>query len=163
MAGNHYSSYGGGTNQQCLPDNPSWAKYLVGTTNGGKIHGTELENNGHTELLPLLFGADVYNQDMSCAVCETSRRKVLMIPGRVTCYDGWTLEYQGYVVGAYEGYSGGSEFVCLDSNIDPLQGGAANNDEHLFYVVEVQCGSHGGLPCPPYVQGRELACVVCSK
>ena len=163
MAGNQWDGYAGGSNHLCLPDDPNWAKYLEGIGSGSKIHGTEIENAGHPELLTLLFGSDIDNQDISCAVCETSRRKILMIPGRVTCYDGWTLEYQGYVVAPRESWKGSSEFVCLDSNIDPVPHGVGNDDEHIVDVVEVQCGSQGGLPCPPYVQGRELACVVCSK
>ena len=48
----------------------------------------------------------------------------------------------------------------LDDNPDVLPGGDNNQDGKLFYMAEGRCGS---LTCPPYVDGHELKCVVCSK
>ncbi|KAL3880007.1 hypothetical protein ACJMK2_032279 [Sinanodonta woodiana] len=53
-----------------------------------------------------------------------------------------------------------TQYVCLDGNPEYIDGGIANTNGHVIYQVEVICGA---LRCPPYVNGRELACVVCSK
>ena len=50
-------------------------------------------------------------------------------------------------------------FVCLDDDPETIQGGAADKNGALFYLTEARCGS---LPCPNYIDGRELTCVVCS-
>ncbi|XP_078681676.1 uncharacterized protein LOC144916423 [Branchiostoma floridae x Branchiostoma belcheri] len=52
------------------------------------------------------------------------------------------------------------EYVCVDGQPETVPGGDANQNGALFYLVEARCGS---LPCPEYVEGRELTCVVCTK
>ena len=45
---------------------------------------------------------DFHDQNSSCAVCEvTSRSKQIMIPGRYTCPDTWTVEYSGWLMTEY--------------------------------------------------------------
>ena len=53
-----------------------------------------------------------------------------------------------------------TEYICLDVDAEMIPGGAANANGRVFYLAEAVCGS---LTCPPYVNGRELTCVVCSK
>lgn len=60
----------------------------------------------------------------------------------------------------YHGYKAGSTYTCVDSYPDTVHGGHADKNGYLFYTVESRCGT---LKCPPYVEGRELVCVVCSK
>lgn len=91
---------------------------------------------------------------------STRNNRKLSILARKTCYKGWKLEYRGYLMAGYYGHSAGSKFTCIDTNPDTLHGGHASMDGYLFYLVEAQCGS---LKCPPYVNGRVLVCVVCSK
>ena len=57
-------------------------------------------------------------------------------------------------------HAAGTKYTCVDSHPDTLHGGHIDKDGYLFYLVEARCGS---LKCPPYVEGRELVCVVCSK
>ena len=83
-----------------------------------------------------------------------------MIPGRKNCYPGWTLEYWGYLMTSAYDLNTASNHICLDAKPDFNPHGAQDDDQHLIYPVEGRCGS---LPCPPYVNGRELACAVCSK
>lgn len=52
-----------------------------------------------------------------------------------------------------------SEFVCVDAAPETT-GSSANNDGHMWYPVETECGS---LPCAPCVQDRELSCAVCTR
>lgn len=60
----------------------------------------------------------------------------------------------------YHGHPAGTQYTCVDSHPDTLHGGQTSKDGYLFFVVEARCGS---LKCPPYVEGREVVCVVCSK
>ena len=58
-------------------------------------------------------------------------------------------------------YSGSyyrSEFICVERRAERGTGPSYRGQPYL-YPTEVQCS---GLPCPPYTQNRELACVVCS-
>ncbi|KAH3864788.1 hypothetical protein DPMN_027814 [Dreissena polymorpha] len=84
-----------------------------------------------------------------------------MIPGRNKCLDGWTLEYEGYLVAGDILHSAASEFICLDAKPESLPNDSGDNNGKLFYFAEARCG--GSLKCPPYVDGRELTCVVCTK
>ena len=51
-------------------------------------------------------------------------------------------------------------FECMDADPEVIQGGAAGLNGATFYAVEAKCGS---LPCPNYVNNREVTCVVCSQ
>ena len=62
--------------------------------------------------------------------------------------------------GGYHGHTAATKYTCVDHHPDTLHGGQVSKDGRLFYMVEAKCGS---LNCPPYVEGRELVCVVCSK
>ena len=83
-----------------------------------------------------------------------------MFPGRNTCFDAWTLQYAGYLMAGHFGHSNNKNFECLDSSPEAVPKGNTNDDQSIVYLVEAKCGS---LPCPPYVEGREIACAVCSK
>lgn len=64
------------------------------------------------------------------------------------------------LMAGYYGHSAGSVYTCVDNHPDTLHGGRADQNGYLFHQVEARCGS---LKCPPYVEGRELVCAVCSK
>ena len=121
--------------------------------------GAEYELDGVPNMLSYL-GNSLRDEDAPCSVCRSNRPSMIMIPGRNRCYDGWTLEYKGYLVAGSAGHAAAGEFVCLDDQPEVLQGGHTNENGKLFYFVEGRCGS---LPCPPYVDGREITCVVCTK
>ncbi|XP_019617286.1 PREDICTED: short-chain collagen C4-like isoform X5 [Branchiostoma belcheri] len=155
--GTHYTQSGGGTNYQCLPTDPQWGRYQDGVQ-GWKayMYGAEYDLNTNAP-----FDSSFDNHDVPCAVCYVpTRGSKLMIPARNTCYSGWTREYHGYLMAGYYGHHGSKEYVCVDEQLETLPGGHATRHEALFYPVEARCGS---LPCPNYVEGRELTCVVCTK
>ena len=81
-----------------------------------------------------------------------------MIPAKLTCPSAWTKEYEGILMSDHHTHKG-STFLCVDKYLDKVQGGYTNTNGGLLYVVEAVCGS---LPCPPYIDGYELPCVVCS-
>lgn len=53
----------------------------------------------------------------------------------------------------------GSELICVDSAADFVTGSEAAKGGNFLYFAEVRTGS---LPSPPYVNGRELPCVMCT-
>ncbi|CAH1269268.1 Hypp4135 [Branchiostoma lanceolatum] len=152
---------GGGTNYLCLPKNPEWGKYQDGLRwmISARVYGAQ-----YKLLNPVPFSSTprLHDQHVPCAVCHNQRRSnQLMIPARKTCPAGWFPEYDGYLMaGAYKNPAA-KEFVCMDKTPEVEKGGE-NKDGNgaLFYPAEAACGS---LACPPYVDGRELTCVVCSQ
>ncbi|XP_052704573.1 uncharacterized protein LOC128180490 [Crassostrea angulata] len=158
LAGGLYYTYkGAAVEPLCLPRNPEWGMYTDGF-DGSKnyIFGTEYRTSSLTGNVQR-----VNNHDVPFAVCLVRQRSVVqMFPARKTCYKGWTLEYHGYLMAGYYDHAAGTTYTYIDSHPDTLHGGSTFKDGKLFYPVEASCGS---LKCPPYVKGRELVCVVCSK
>jgi hypothetical protein len=159
-AGGHYTHTGGGVTTLCLAGTPEWLTFDDGNQNASLIYGTEFETRGYGVAG---LGA-LQDLEGSCSVCEIPRRAQVMIPGRVSCPTGWTMEYNGYVMSHHYQQVAQSDYVCVDAA--PARTGDTNNsDGHLWYPTEIECGA---LPCTAatgtgYVQDRELACVVCSK
>ncbi|XP_078661022.1 uncharacterized protein LOC144905301 [Branchiostoma floridae x Branchiostoma belcheri] len=156
-AGAHYAHAGGGANYLCLPKDPEWGSHQDAFNgNVAYLYGAEYETHNQ----PPFVGAGLHDHDVPCAVCHApGRSALLMIPGRKTCKgDGWVSEYSGYLMASHYSHPR-TEWVCLDS--EPEKGGTpVNHNGVLFYPVEGRCGS---LECPPYVDGREITCVVCTK
>ena len=148
MAGHHYTEPSGGAEFLCLPHDVTWAQPGPTHTLNGVLYGTEYA----------LHAGNTYIQNIPCSLCKTRRATVVMFPARTNCFPGWTLEYTGYLAAGARTYSL-TNYVCVDSNPESLAGGSVNDDHAVLYNVETQCGS---LPCPPYVDGRVLACAVCS-
>ena len=153
-AGSWYSHNGGGANYLCLPDNPNDLRYTDGVQNlRAYLYGAEYETH---ESAPLFA---VREHNVPCAVCYASTRgTVMMIPGKTVCPSSWIREYYGYLMA--ERYSHHrSTFECIDHSPEPIPGRASNTNGALFYHVEARCA---GI-CPPYTDGRELTCTVCTK
>ncbi len=83
-----------------------------------------------------------------------------MIPGRRQCYPGWTKEYEGFLMTAHSTAMAQHHYACVYSHPEADEKGYERKGGALFYPVRAICGS---LPCPNYVQGWELTCVVCTK
>ena len=156
MGGSWYTHHGGASNYLCLPLNPIFEKITPGFQES-YIYGTEYEVSSQ----PNLFTKKLNEHDAPCAVCHVeSRGSQVMIPARNICPSGWTLEYKGYLMSAHHGHNGRTQFICVDGNAEPTTGSHVNHNGALLYFVESHCGS---LPCPPYANGKELTCVVCTK
>ena len=155
MGKSHYEQ-GGGVNYLCLPTDPEFSiNAESGYQTGAYIYGVEYE-----PFVSSKFFADEDDQDVPCAVCEVNgRSKLMMIPAKYSCPDSWTEEYDGFLVS--ESHSGrSSEFVCVSSGMESVASGVDNVNGGAVFVVEAVCGP---LPCPHYVDGYELSCVVCTK
>ena len=160
--GSHYTHKGGASSMLCLPKDPDWDSGKTSDKtdpNVGLIYGAEYQDGqGRSDQL---FGENHYEQDVPCAVCDVEKRSaILMIPGKSKCYPGWTLEYSGYLMAGYYDYNGGTDYYCVDKDPENLPNGTKNDNGYLLYFVEAHCGS---LRCPPYANGRELQCAVCTK
>jgi len=156
-AGGLYTDSGAAANTLCLPTKPLWGEYDDGSNTAARIYGAEYEI--FRSYSNRFFKKNVGEGDVPCAVCRSIRTSLLMIPGRNACYDGWSVEYTGYLSAGYYSHYAASEYVCLDADPDVIAGSQRDHNGKLFYMTEAKCGS---LPCPPYVEGRELTCVVCS-
>ncbi|KAL4223288.1 hypothetical protein ACF0H5_016759 [Mactra antiquata] len=66
----------------------------------------------------------------------------------------------GYIVGSYDRHPHPVDWICLDRRPDVVVGGKTNDDEGALSLVDASCGK--SLECPPYIDGREITCVVCS-
>ena len=158
--GSWYNHEGAASSMLCLPKDPDWALYTNGVqSRSGYVYGAEYEPSD--DRTDKFFGKDHSQHDVPCTVCSMkSRSSSIMVPGKKTCPVDWSLEYWGYLMSGYYLHKGATDYYCIDAEAETLPGGAENKDGHLLYFVESRCGS---LACPPYVEGRELTCVVCSK
>lgn len=156
-AGAFFDQTGGGSNYLCLPDVP---EYL---TTSDEVHDERNYVYGaeyRSVQVPPAFGSNT-NHNVPCAVCYTAERvDKIMIPGKVNCTSlAWTREYYGYLMTEKHDHNRNS-FECVDIDAESISNSAANDNGALFYFTESICT---GLSCPPYVNGHELACVVCTK
>ena len=164
-----YNLSGGASNYLCVTDTPQWGNVISGLQPWSSyLSGCEYENG----IIPPMFslenngGQSLMHLSPPCVVCHVSDRSTkIMVPAMTNCPAGWTKEYGGYLVS--QSTSTGipfyrSTYVCLDQAPEVLPSMAGNTDGALFYVVEGDCGSIS-LPCPPYIDGYEITCVVCTK
>ena len=154
--GKSYYSQGGGVNYLCLPDEPEFPDgATAGRQSGSYVYGTEYERRDSP-----LMDQDLHDNDVPCAVCDVSgRTKKLLIPAKLSCPSGWTKEYQGLLMSQSYTHAG-SEYICVADGMESVDGGSNSRQGALLVVVEAVCGS---LKCPPYMDGYEIACVLCTK
>ncbi|KAK2174303.1 hypothetical protein NP493_812g02001 [Ridgeia piscesae] len=161
VAGSHHAHTGGGSNYMCLHRDPEWGpKNMPGFQSYSLIYGAVYK----------IFSNDPFSKanvqslgenKVPCAMCHvTSRPTKLMIPARVTCPDGWTKEYAGYLMSEYHQSKGRTTYVCVDNAPEAIDGDVSDKYCVLFHNTEAVCGS---LPCPKYGDGWEVTCVVCTK
>ena len=161
--GSHYQHKGGASSMLCLPKDPDWE---AGKTSDktdpsvGLIYGVSYEDSsGRSDQL---FGESHDDRHVPCVVCDVKERSsVLMIPGKSKCHPGWTIEYVGYLMAGNYDHDGATDYYCIDKDPENVPDMKDNDNGHLLYFVEARCGS--SLRCPPYVNGRELMCAVCTK
>ena len=155
-AGSYYKHSGGAADTQCLPPDPQWGNVHPGEA-GSYIYGAEYETG--TDGSTSIFGKNVYQQDVPCAVCEVKGRTTLsMFPARTSCYQDWHLEYNGYMMTTHHNQHR-ANVKCVDADPEVVPGQGDNSNGDLFYFIEAA----GQLPTTSYTRGKELSCVVCTK
>uniref|UniRef100_K1QWC4 Short-chain collagen C4 n=1 Tax=Magallana gigas TaxID=29159 RepID=K1QWC4_MAGGI len=132
FAGGSYYSHTGATAEfVCLPRDPDLTtKFSSGYA---YMYGSEYDTTefGHAD-----------GDDLPCSVCRsTMESSVLMIPGKSSCYDGWSMQYHGDLVAGKYSHSAATQFICLDEHPEALTAGQDNHEGKLFYPVQASCGS----------------------
>ena len=155
--GSHYDHNGGASSMLCLPREPKFEKYDDTVNGGGFVFGTSYRERARSTQL---FLENTYQHDVPCVVCQVRRATQIMIPGRSICYPGWTLEYWGYLMSGGYNQASGNDYYCIDAHPQNANEGAAYYKGNFLYFVESRCVP---LKCPPYIEGRELTCVVCTQ
>ncbi|XP_060567427.1 uncharacterized protein LOC132726174 [Ruditapes philippinarum] len=154
-AGSQYRQSGGAANALCLTKSPKWGRYTSKVESGGAyIYGAEYSVYMYTDWTYL------HDHDVPCVVCQVPRSDILMVPGSNICPTGYKFEYNVYLMAGHYGKSAASEYLCVDSLPEKLYGGDGDKNAKLFSFVQAKCGS---LKCPPYVNGQELTCALCSR
>ena len=164
-AGSYYSHLGGSSELLCLPQEPEWGHFKPGFQGESYVYGSEYQT-GHNYGADDVFandnieGDNLHDHNVPCAVCLTPGRPLVKkLPAKVNCPEGWQKEYTGYLMAGHHSHKTQVQAVCLDEAPEAAESGLADENGALLYNMEAHCGS---LPCPNYVNGRELACVVCS-
>ncbi|XP_038073656.1 short-chain collagen C4-like [Patiria miniata] len=159
-AGAHYTNKGGSVDFFCLPSDPEWsASHKDGVNSGSFLYGMEYEvsafdpfSHENAEFL--------HDRDVPCAVCRLMDRGTQhLFPAKLGCPEDWTEEYRGFLMSGNQGHEQRSKAVCVDEAPEATPGSQTSENGALLYIIEGKCGS---LLCPPYVEGREIACTVCS-
>ena len=108
------------------------------------------------------YAGNLLNNNVPCAVCHVTERHVkVMIPARKQCPVGWTREYGGYLTTSHHITDHRTTFECMDEAPEVIEGAGGSQGGAWFYTVEADCGY--ALPCPSYIYGWALTCVVCTK
>lgn len=138
----------------CLPHDPN-------VTHGMDALHKNRGANMFAEYEDDVFGSGLQNKDAPCAVCISKHASnSIMVPGKTTCPNGWHLEYNGLLASNDNQFKAAGQFICVDFNAKPLEGGSDSKYGKLLYPVFAYCGT---LRCPPYEQNKLLTCAVCSK
>ena len=159
--GSWWNRNGGATNYLCMPDNPDYLQYDSDVQVGNFVYGVEyIPEAGQ----PLQVNPNVNGHNARCAVCmAVSRCSLLMIPGKTSCPVSWTTEYVGYLMSGRQTNPLPTTYECVDKDPEVIPGLATygyRTGLGIFTHVEAKCN---GMACPPYVAGRELTCVVCTR
>ena len=157
-AGTKYNVKGGTSDTLCMPETPQYLSTDTTATHIALLRSVEFETSG-TSSTPL---NNVYQANMPCAVCHTDTKlSVLTVPAQYTCPNGWSMEYNGYLMTEYEANDRQRKnTICVDKDAEAVPGSQADNDPSLVYLMRATCD---GLLCPPYNTNMALPCAVCSK
>lgn len=100
---------------------------------------------------------------LACSHCRSiSRTAVVVQMAMKTCPNGWTKEYDGYLMAPGKQHKG--EYICVDRDMQEPNGQVTfgkSNDGSVPELKEVTvlCGS---LPCVTFEESKPIDCVVCT-
>lgn len=165
-ASGHRDIKGGGSNYLCVTPTTVYDNPNAGIDSSARLYGVEYEVDDY----PRLRSQGLDDMEAVCAVCLAPLRgAMIMVPGRNDCSFAnsdreWHMEYNGYLMAAGYRYQR-TEYVCVDRTPEYVKGSHSNENDATLYVVEGRCSgsSSEGLPCPPYVDGYEITCAVCTS
>lgn len=157
--------FGGGTNMLCLTSTPSLRASHDAPSIAATLYAAQYLNDSISFEHP---------QPMPCSVCEVQNTtSILTIPGSDQCPEGWTVEYNGFImaqssrVGRVDNFEE-SEYICVDNAFESYSGASQLQQNRadtatFMSAVKVDCGQ--GIPCgdSSYSSTLSLTCAVCSK
>ena len=157
-AGTKYNVKGGTGDTLCMPETPQYLSTDTTATLVARLGGVEFETYG-TSSTPF---RNLLEAEMPCAVCHTDTKlSVLTVPAQYTCPNGWSMEYNGYLMTELERSDRQRKnTLCVDTDTEAVPGSQANINPAVVYLMRATCD---GLPCPPYNTNMALPCAVCSK
>ena len=59
----------------------------------------------------------------------------------------------------HKSHSHTKDYVCMDTNAEPIDNDRSNKQGAILYGVRTTCGS---LRCPPYKNHTQMLCAVCT-
>ena len=144
------SGSGGGVDFLCLPTEPDFPE------------GAAAGYQSQSDIFGISYGTtnrSSNNNTVLCSVCEvTGRSRSIMIPAKSSCPTGWIKEYQGLLMSQHHSHSSG--YICVATDMQDFSLPTPSNNYGGLYVVEVVCDT---LKCPPFIDGYEIGCVLCTK
>lgn len=160
-----FAIYGGGTNMLCLTDTPSLRASHVAPSTAATVYAAQYLNDSITFAQPW---------PMPCSACEVhNSSSVITVPGSDRCPAGWTMEYNGFImgqssrVGRVNNFEE-SQYICVDDSFDSYSGASPLQQNRMdtatfMSAVKVDCGQ--GIRCgdSKYSSTLSLTCAVCSK
>ena len=152
----HRDSNGGGANHLCMPSEPDYITSTPRTSNVVKalLYGTAYQD-------PLVTASS--DRTVPCAVCLAgTRTTVLMIPAKISCPTGWTLEYFGYIMTERTSdLHRRSIYECVDVGLEAIPGTNGAGEAGLLGHTVASCGR---LDCSDseYIENVEITCAVCT-
>ena len=155
VAASEHNEPGGSSHYLCLHTQPQFLATIHGVqSHRGYLYATDYR----TLESPPALGHKAYH-DVPCAVCYSSgRTATITIPGRTSCPSSWTQEYYGYLMAERYKHNARAP-VCVALNAQSVPNSQADYQSSRLFFLETRCP---GL-CPPYSDGAEIACVVCTK
>ena len=157
-AGTKHNVKGGTSDTLCMPETPQYLSTDTTANYVALLRGVEFETSG-TSSTPL---NNVYQADMPCVVCHADTKlSVLTVPAQYTCPNGWSMEYNGYLMAEeVRNDRQRKNTLCVDKDAEAVPGSQASTNPSLVYLMRATCD---GLRCPPYNTDMALPCAVCSK
>ena len=157
-AGTKFNRQGGTSDTLCMPETPQYLSTDTTATHKAHLRGVEYETWG-TSSTPF---RNLAQANLPCAVCHTDTKlSVLTVPAQYTCPNGWSMEYNGYLMTELERSDRQRKStLCVDQDAEVVPESEANTNPAVLYLMKATCD---GLPCPPYNTNMSLPCAVCSK
>ena len=104
-----------------MPEIPQYLSTDTAATHVSTLHGVEFETFGDPSTTPF---RNLLQQNMPCAVCHTDTKLVVLtIPAQYNCPDGWSLEYNGYLMSELERADRQrKDTICVDRDAEAIPG-----------------------------------------
>ena len=153
-AGTKYNVKGGTSDTLCMPETPQYLSTHTTASYTAHLRGVEFETWG-TSTTPF---QNLLQANLPCAVCHTDTKlSVLTVPAQYTCPNGWSMEYNGYLMTEIENSDRQrKKTICVDKDAEAVPESEANTSPAVVYLMKAICD---GLRCPPYNTDMALPCL----